>query len=160
MLCDLLKKEPDEMIVDMTKEYFQLDKYLSDERMETNPEWVEILTTVFERMLNCLGQERRISEILTKLPGSVYFEALHEQLRSKDPKTGTFRFQLIHQTLKILNQLLTFSPFSESEVSPFIERIGTCLNRTRDENDVSLIFHSINLFENVLLGNQTNQTKT
>ena len=66
MLCNLLVKEADEIIIDLTKDYFQLDKYLSDDRMKTNFAWVEILTTLFERILGCLGQEKRIAEILVR----------------------------------------------------------------------------------------------
>ncbi len=66
MLCNMLKKEPDQMIVDITGDYFQLDKYLSDDRVKTNVEWLETLTTLFERILDCLGQEKRIAEILVR----------------------------------------------------------------------------------------------
>lgn len=64
MLSDMLKKEADELIIELTRDRFQLDKYLSDERMKTNFEWVQTLTTLFERILGCLGQDKRIAEIL------------------------------------------------------------------------------------------------
>jgi len=67
MLSDMLKKEADELIIDITRDYFQLDKYLSDDRMKTNFQWVQILTTLFERILVCLGQDKRIADILVCL---------------------------------------------------------------------------------------------
>ena len=64
MLVDMMGKEPDAMIIDMDRDYFQLDAYLSDDRVKTNVEWLEMLTTLFVRMLDCLGQEQRIGKIL------------------------------------------------------------------------------------------------
>jgi len=149
----MLKKEPDQLILDLTRDYFQLDKYLSDDRMKTNFQWLKTLTTLFEQILGCLGQDKRIADILVrnlsfifqiknlvliqiKLPGTVYFDALYEEIRRNDPHTGTLRFNLILQTLKIINHLLTINPHAESNVTPFIERIGAYLNRLNNENEV------------------------
>jgi hypothetical protein len=68
MLLDMLTKDPDVMIVQLDGPKFQLEKYLSDPRMNTNFEWVQMLTTLFERMLTCLGQGERIARILVCLP--------------------------------------------------------------------------------------------
>jgi hypothetical protein len=62
----MLKKEPDKLILDMTRDTFQLDKYLSDDRMKTNFEWLQTLTSLFEQVLGCLGQEKRIADILVR----------------------------------------------------------------------------------------------
>jgi hypothetical protein len=64
MLSEMLTKDPDQMIVDMTREYFQLDKYLSDDSLKTHFDWVQMLTSLFERILTCIGQEKRIADIL------------------------------------------------------------------------------------------------
>ncbi|CAF2790891.1 unnamed protein product [Rotaria sp. Silwood2] len=152
MLCDMLKKEPDKMIIDINRDYFQLDKYLNDERMKINFEWVQMLTTLFERILDCLGQEKRIADILIKLPGTVYFDALYEEIRKTDTKTNTLRFDLILKTLKIINHLLTINPHAESTVARFTERIGTFLSRLDNENEViKLKFLFIKFFFVVLL---------
>jgi hypothetical protein len=66
MLSDMIGKKPDKMIIDITQPYFQLDKYLSDDRMKTNFEWLQMLTTLFERTLGCLGQEERVANILVR----------------------------------------------------------------------------------------------
>ena len=66
MLVDMMQKEPDAMIIDMDRDYFQLDAYLSDDRVKTNFEWLKMLTTLFVRMLDCLGQEQRIAKILVR----------------------------------------------------------------------------------------------
>jgi hypothetical protein len=39
ILSDMLKKESDELIIAFTRDYFQLYKYLSDDRMKINFEW-------------------------------------------------------------------------------------------------------------------------
>lgn len=62
----MLGKEPDELIIKMSEERFQLKKYLSDDRMKLNFLWLETLTTLFERILNCLGQDKRIAQILVR----------------------------------------------------------------------------------------------
>jgi len=61
---------------------------------------------------------------------------LYEEIRRNDPNTGTLRFNLILQTLKIINHLLTINPHAESSVTPFIERIETYLDRLNNENEV------------------------
>jgi len=66
MLADMMGKEPDELIIKMSEDKFQLNKYLSDDRMKTNFEWLQMLTTLFERILSCLGQDKRIAEILVR----------------------------------------------------------------------------------------------
>ena len=73
--------------------------------------------------------------IQIQLPKSVYFDALYTEIRGNDPKTGTLRFSLILQTLKIIDRLLTINPHAESDVTPLIERIGTSLNRLKIENE-------------------------
>lgn len=62
----MLEKEPDELIIRMSEDRFQLKKYLSDDRMKVNFLWLETLTTLFERILNCLGQDKRIAQILVR----------------------------------------------------------------------------------------------
>jgi hypothetical protein len=70
MLSNLLDKDPDQIIVAMTEEYFQLDKYLSDDHMKTNFDWLQMFTDLIERILPCLGQEKRIADILVR---TLYF---------------------------------------------------------------------------------------
>lgn len=72
------------------------------------------------------------------MTGSIYFEALHEAIRRNDPVTGTLRYTLILQTLKIVNHLLTINPHAESVLSPLIERIGICLSRLKNENNADI----------------------
>lgn len=72
MLLDMLTKDPDVMIVQLDGPKFQLNKYLADPRMNTNFEWVQMLTTLFERMLTCLGQGERIARILVCLHRVVF----------------------------------------------------------------------------------------
>ncbi len=48
----------------------------------------------------------------------------------------TFITNILLQTLKIVNHLLTINPHAESVVSPLIERIGICLSRLKNENNV------------------------
>jgi hypothetical protein len=66
MLSYMLNKEADQLIIDLTRDYFQLSKYLSDDRMKRNFQWLETLTTLFERILGCLGQDKRIADILVR----------------------------------------------------------------------------------------------
>jgi hypothetical protein len=73
--------------------------------------------------------------IQIKLPGSIYFQVLHDEIRKTDPKTGSLRFNLILQTLKIINHILTVNPHAESSVSIFTERIGAQLSRINDDTE-------------------------
>ena len=71
-----------------------------------------------------------------KLPGTTYWNALYEEIRKNDPKTGTLRFGLILKTLKLLDRLLTISPHAESDVSPFTERINSLLAKNKVDSEV------------------------
>ena len=66
MLSEALKKTDDELILHIEGNVFKLDEYLSDERMKEKLEWVQMLTTIFERILGALGQEYRIAKILVR----------------------------------------------------------------------------------------------
>ena len=159
MLNDALTKTDDELIMHIERSVFQLDKYLSDQRMKEKFDWLQMLTTIFERILGALGQDHRIATILVrcfsfsvlkslrshffgqiKLPGTVYFDALYEAIRQTDPKTKTYRVQLILQTLKIIERLLAVNPQMEELVSPFLERISSVQLRLPSEDEVRPIF--------------------
>jgi len=83
-----------------------------------------------------LFSNKKSNFIQIKLPGTVYFDALYGGIRQNDPNTDTLRFNLILQTLKIINHLLTINPHAESNVTPFIERIQLFLARLNNENEV------------------------
>lgn len=72
-----------------------------------------------------------------KLPNTTYFDALYETLRKTDPKTNTLPSQLILQTLKILERLITISPQTEEVVTRFLERISGLFSRFPAEDEVS-----------------------
>jgi hypothetical protein len=71
---------------------------------------------------------------------------LYEEIRRNDPNTGTLRFNLILQTLKIINHLLTINPHAEGSVTPIIERIEICLARLDNENEVRKFIFSFEKF--------------
>ena len=62
----MLEKEADELIIRMSGEQFQLDKYLFGPRKKTNFEWLRIFTTLLERILTCLGQDKRVAGMLIR----------------------------------------------------------------------------------------------
>ena len=66
MLSNALTKPDDELILYIERSSFQLDKYLSDARMKEKFDWLQMLTTIFERILGALGQEHRIATILVR----------------------------------------------------------------------------------------------
>lgn len=66
MLNDALTKTDDELILHIERSVFQLDKYLTDERVKEKFDWLQMLTTIFERILGALGQEHRIATILVR----------------------------------------------------------------------------------------------
>lgn len=73
---------------------------------------------------------------------------MYEEIRRNDPNTGTLRFNLILQTLKIINHLLTINPHAEGSATPILERIEIYLARLDNENEVrKFIF----LFEKFIL---------
>jgi len=81
-------------------------------------------------------KSKKSNYIQIKLPDTVYFDALYEEIRKTDLKTGTLRFKLILQILKIIDRLLTINPHAESAVSRFTDRIGTYISRLDNENEV------------------------
>ena len=62
----MLEKEPDALIIKISEEQFPLKMYLFDNRMKVDFRWLEALTILFERILNCLGQDKRIAQILVR----------------------------------------------------------------------------------------------
>lgn len=66
MLDEALQKTDDELIMHIERDYFQLDKFLADERMKEKLDWLRMLTTIFERILGALGQDQRIASILVR----------------------------------------------------------------------------------------------
>lgn len=67
MLTKALAVNDDDLIGHITHPSFQLDTFLNDERLKIKFDWLEMLTTIFERILHCKCQERQMAQILVRL---------------------------------------------------------------------------------------------
>ncbi|CAF1002415.1 unnamed protein product [Didymodactylos carnosus] len=131
-LCELADKDLHLLISEILKVRFKV--YLNDKRMGTDYKWIKIMTTILENV-TLTGDCEGISQILIMIPGTIYMNGVHEEIRKPDINTNQLKYDFIQSFLRIADYLLTIMPHSESELSKILERIEIIIAKTNENNE-------------------------
>ncbi|CAF0779112.1 unnamed protein product [Rotaria sordida] len=122
-LTKLLNKQPDEILAEMLRPNFQLKKFLNDNRMRNQYDWILSMTTLLEQVIKCVGSRERVVMILEQLPKTLYIDGVYVEVRKTDIITDQLRFNFIKSFLNISNAFLSMIPNSADDLTKIFERI-------------------------------------
>ncbi|CAF0774800.1 unnamed protein product [Didymodactylos carnosus] len=151
MLLEMSNKEPDILIIDVLRPYFQFKTFLNDDRMKIKYDWIKTMTDILEKIISCTEQRERVAQILSMILGSKYLDGVHEEIRKPDNKTKQLKYDFIHSFLKISDYMLTIMPHSENDLSKIIERVQVTLPKMIESENVQ----NIKLLLDKVLANST-----
>jgi hypothetical protein len=115
---------------------FQLNKFLNDKRMRERYDWIFSMTTLLEKITQCIESHERIVMIFEQLPGTLYLEGVYDEVRKVDPNTNQLRFKFIELFLQISNKFLAMIPHSADGLTKIFDRIELKLSKNQVESRV------------------------
>ncbi|CAF4369011.1 unnamed protein product [Rotaria sp. Silwood2] len=133
-LTKLVDKSSDDILTEMLHPNFQLNKFLNDKRMQERYDWIFSMTTLLEKITQCIESRERIVMIFEQLPGTLYLEGVYDEVRKVDPNTNQLRFKFIELFLQISNKFLAMIPHSADGLTKIFERIELQLSKNQFES--------------------------
>jgi len=137
MLSKLIDKSPDEILIEMLQPNFQLKRFLKDERMKNNTDWILTMTKLLEKITQCEGSRERVVMVLGVLHDTNYLEnGVYDLVRKPDPITDQLRYEFIQSFLKIAESILNMIPSSADDLTKIVERIELHFTKTKNDSSV------------------------
>ena len=139
MLTKLLPKDPDEILAEMLHPNFQLKTFLNDNRMKDRYDWILSITTLLERITECVGSRERLVIIFDEIPGTKYLEGVYDEIRKLDVITDQLRYNFIQSFLNVSNKFLSLIPHSADDLIKILERVELLFTKVTVKSAVRLL---------------------
>ncbi|CAM4799643.1 unnamed protein product [Rotaria magnacalcarata] len=133
-LIKLLDKQQDEILAEMLRPNFQFKRFLRDNRMRNNFNWISTMTKLLEQIVKCIGSRERIVMILQQLPKTSYIEGVYNEVRQLDALTDDLRYDFIQSFLKISIVFISMIPHSADDLTKIFERIELLFTKTKSSS--------------------------
>ena len=121
---------------------FQLETFLKDNRMRTMYDWINSMTTLLEKIIQCTESRERIATPFRQISNSQYLEGVYDEIREADPITKQLRFTFIQSFLKISNVFLSMIPHSADGLMKIFERIELLFTKVEIKSPVRRVFQN------------------
>jgi hypothetical protein len=118
---EIVKKEPENIVLDICDSHFGYEKYLSEERM--GKELVSLLVKILIRAFQCNSMREQISRLIIPLPSSLFINKhVYNEISVKLPNQS-YNLELIEDVMNLYSLILETNPSGVKFMEPLKERL-------------------------------------